>query len=112
MSLLSQTIAQAALADHEVNMFYEIDGLNGLSGPGVPLAPEFTSHRALRMEDLVAGEGRSVPDDQKPALRGRYAKHEVWSRISWEDGHTDFHQHVHDVISGSRQNLLALYKPE
>jgi hypothetical protein len=112
MSLLSQTIAQAALADHEINMFYEIDGLHALIGPDVLLAPELDLRRPLRMEDLVAGDGRGVPDDQKPALQGRYAKHAVWSTISREDGQTDFHQHVHDVVSGTRRNLLALYKPE
>jgi hypothetical protein len=112
MSLLSQTIAQAALADHEINMFYEIDGLPELVGPNVLLVRKPELRRALRMEDLVADRCPGVPDDQKPALRGRYAKLEVWSTTSREDSQTDFHQHVHDVISGTKRNLLALYKLE
>jgi hypothetical protein len=90
-------IFTTSVSDHEIHVFYEIDGLSPSTGPGVMLAA------------LGRGTGLGVPDDQKPALRERHDDKAIWKRASDLAAGEDFHEHVRRIVGGWREDLATFW---
>lgn len=85
--------ATKVISDHEIQIFYRIDGIDVASGPKMVLGK------------LAAAPG--IPEDQMPALQGRYGQLDVWKRDKSTGVGQDFHRHIRDVIGGRRADLAT-----
>jgi hypothetical protein len=85
------------VSDHEIHIFYEIDGLPPSVGP------------ALKLATLTHGTALGVPDDQKTALRDRYGDKAIWKRASDPAAGEDFHEHIRDIVGGRREDLATFW---
>jgi len=98
-----KTIAATPVAEHEVIVFYDVDGLSLSGGPG------------LSFRDLCQVEASApYPEDQRAAMQGRYADEPVWRLAEPDDaGKTafaigaDLHPHIQAILSGARTDLAS-----
>jgi hypothetical protein len=93
VTLETAPFAAKALAEHEIQILYRIDGLSMASGPTTTL---------LNLADATA-----VPADQVRALEDRYAATVAWTRAPSSDAGQDFHPHIHDIVGGKREDLAT-----
>jgi hypothetical protein len=91
------TLATRKLADHEIHLFYECDGI-ALEGS------------ATTAGDLIGETADCFPADQSAALLGRYRAQRVWEPTRVEVGR-DLHSHVRALAAGSRPDLAATFAP-
>jgi len=95
---LFESFAAKIISDHEIQIFYRIDGVNIVSGPGISLA--------------AAAPGPGIPEDQAAALAGRYGKTPIWKRAASSGVGQDFHPHIRDVVGGKREDLATRWSLE
>jgi hypothetical protein len=96
-------IAAAALAEHEIVLFFPVDGIDPARGPQV------------RFGQLAGGHGGDpFPPDQEEALMARYAADPLWQVLApGEHDKTgfvvgeDLHPHIRDILSGARTDLAT-----
>jgi hypothetical protein len=93
----SAAMLTTKLSDHEIHVFYEIDGVDPSAGPNIMLPA------------LGRGTGLGVPDDQKPALRDRYDDKAIWTRAEGLAAGSDFHAHIRDIVGGRREDLATFW---
>jgi hypothetical protein len=92
MSLFN-SLATKQIADHEIQIFFRIDGVDITSGPDT------------RLLSMASGPG--IPVDQQKALSGRYAGNTIWKREQSSGTGQDFHRHIRDVVGGKREDLAT-----
>jgi len=91
------------VGDHELAIFYEMDGIDPTTGPN------------LRFGHLAESEAIDcLPSDQKDAVVDRYSKDVLWRQVRSEpSGKTeiaigdDLHPHIRDILSGARADLAT-----
>ena len=88
-----ESFAAKSISDHEIQIFFRIDGIAIASGPGISLA--------------AAAPGPGIPEDQTAALAGRYGKTPIWKRERSSGVGQDFHPHIRDVVGGKREDLAT-----
>src|ERR1700736_2444057 len=96
MPVLRSDIAAHSLADHEIHLFYEIDGLR-LDIP------------ATTFGSLFGNMADCFPPDQLSALKNRYRNDPIWQAAEGDVG-VDYHDHVRDLAAGRRKDLAVLWK--
>src|ERR1700722_532706 len=88
-------IAPRTLAEHEIHLFYEFDGIP-IRGP------------TMTFGSLMTNGPTWVPTDQAPALRGRYRDERIWQESEGNAG-SDFYDHLADIVDGRRQDLATFW---
>ena len=95
--MYSASIFATTVSDHEVQIFYEADGIDPAIGP------------RLRLAALAGDSDLGIPHDQKAVLTGRYRDEWIWTRASKLDEGQDFHPHIRDIVGGRRQRLATFW---
>src|SRR4051794_11720070 len=103
MSPAWASLAAKTLADHEITLFYQVDGLDIAKGPDV------------YFRDLLSKEADdTIPRDQREALSGRYEFIPMWRKIDSDaKGKTeiaigaDLHPNVRNILAGARFDLAT-----
>lgn len=95
MSVLS-SIAAHAVADHEIVIYYDVDGIHPTKGPGIQFSKLANSS--------------SFPSDQSPALAGRYGRKAVWRMEESRVAGGDFHDHIGNILSGKRPDHVTFWE--
>jgi hypothetical protein len=107
MSSVWSSLATKPLAEHEIVIFYDIDGLN------IEMGPETT------FRELAPEYGASpLPPDQLEALQHRYANDWVWRQAEPDEADRtafkiggDLHPHIRHILSGARVDLATRWLP-
>lgn len=97
-------IASLVVSDHEINFFYETDHGEG--------ALTFGQGPITTLGNLCDGESPQValvPQRLCPALTTRYAQDRIFSPSVNLDVGADYHDHVADIVSGRRGDLLKIF---
>lgn len=92
MSLFN-SLAAKPISEHEIQIFFRIDGIDIASGPGT------------RMQSMANTPG--TPADQNAALAGRHGASAVWKREKSSGTGHDFHNHIREVVGGRREDLAT-----
>src|ERR1700704_1219988 len=103
MSSAWASLAAKTLADHEITLFYQIDGLDIGKGPDV------------YFRDLLSKEADdTIPQDQREALSGRYEFMPMWRKIEPAAGGkteiaigSDLHSNIRSILAGARPDLAT-----
>src|SRR6266566_218701 len=103
MSSAWASLATKTLADHEITLFYQIDGLDIGKGPDV------------YFRDLLSEErDETIPRDQREALGGRYEFMPTWRKVyPAPDRNTeiaigaDLHPNIRSILAGTRPDLAT-----
>jgi uncharacterized membrane protein len=80
--------------DHRIVLYYEVDGLKPSDGP------------SARTISAIANIP-NLPEDVRPAMRGRYGSEVVWERTTDKAAGDDFYDHIRDLVAGTRPELMA-----
>lgn len=106
------SLSTTSVADHEIVVFYDVDGLNPETGPTVAVSGMSHTSAAmpLKAAELATGDVGYFPADQFAALRGRYGKETVWKRITDRGVGSDFHEHIAGMLRGVRPDLVTYWK--
>jgi hypothetical protein len=97
MSDPSASFALKRISDHEIHIFYRVDGLQSSTGP------------SLVLSDLAGGTGLCIPEDQKAALGARYGAEFIWKQELQPELGEDFHAHIRQILAGQRADLATTW---
>ncbi|MGK8235400.1 hypothetical protein ACLGGT_14680 [Roseovarius sp. MS2] len=112
MPELFDTIAPAALADHEIRLFYKIAPVDPVKGPDLCIGDI-----AKPSDETHSRADRIFPTDQLEALRGRESDTTIWAENgtpeAWKSSWTvssDLHPSIQDLLNGQRPLLARFWE--
>lgn len=99
-----RAILPTPVAEHEIHVLYEIDGVSHVDGPA-----RMRLGNLLDVEDATR-RPPGIPEDQLAALKGRYAGKQVWKRLPPGNHRADeFVAHASDLLNGRRELLCTVW---